>query len=80
MAYKIEELQQDNRRANDQPDNKVEKKANPTKTQRKPRKQQQQQSYNAVDNLLASILVAVFYLGLTTIIIGAVIKFLLWMF
>ena len=78
MAYKIEELQQDNRRTNDQPNNKAVQKPNPTKVQRKPRKQQP--SYIAVDNLLASILVVVFYLGLTAIIIAAVIKFLLWMF
>lgn len=78
MAYKIEELQQDNRRTNNQPNNKAVQKSKPTKTQRKPYKQQQ--SYTAVDNLLASILVVVFYLGLTAIIIGVVIKFLLWMF
>lgn len=78
MAYKIEELQQDNRRTNDQPSNKAVQKSKPTKTQRKPRKQQL--SYTAVDNLLASVLVVVFYLGLTAIIIGVVIKFLLWMF
>lgn len=78
MAYKIEELQQDNRRTNDQPSNKAVQKSSPTKVQRKPRKQQQ--SYTAVDNLLASVLVVVFYLGLTAIIIAAVIKFLLWMF
>lgn len=78
MAYKIEQLQQDNRRTSNQPNNKAVQKPSPTKTQRKPRKQQQ--SYNAVDNLLASVLVVVFYLGLTAIIIAAVIKFLLWMF
>lgn len=78
MAYKIEELQQDNRRTNDQPNNKAVQKPSSTKIQRKPRKQQP--NYTAVDNLLASILVVVFYLGLTAIIIAAVIKFLLWMF